>query len=120
MWLPRDGRIPTVESGASRPRTSSAQTPVALTTTRARTSIVRPASWSTTHAPRTLPSVRSSSDTFAWFTTTAPARCAVRTADHTSRASSVRASQNESPRDGLRSIGDSSVTSRLRNASCLG
>ena len=92
MWTPRAGRMSTVVSPSSE-STSSIHTPAALTTARARTSIVRPSPVSTV-APTMAPasSLRSAT-TGAWLTTTAPwSSAAVRAIVSTSRASSTWAS----------------------------
>ena len=98
MWIPLAGRIECGFRFSSRARTSSAQTPAALTTTVARMTKGSPPS-GLTIAPSTRPSdpvVREV--TVAWLAATAPwSSTAVRSTVRVSRASSVRASQYKKP-----------------------
>jgi len=80
-------------SGSSNRRSSSAQGPVAFTTTSARTLYSCPLSTSRTAAPRIRASGLSNAVTSAWFATRAPACAAARMVASVSRASSVCASK---------------------------
>jgi len=106
----RDG----ASSLRSMSRTASTQTPVALTTQRARSVKGWPVSPSRPCTPRTRPSSRSSPVAGQWFSTTAPCAIAVRASVTASRASSNWPSQYFTPpeSDACRTLGSNSTVRR--------
>jgi hypothetical protein len=102
-----------------RPSQSRSQTPVAITTTRARARISRPSAC--TIAPSTLPCAsRVISIAFAWLSTAAPWKAAVRATLSVRRASSTRASKYMKPpvRCSSRKVGQCDSTSALLSFWC--
>ena len=90
-------------------RTASTQTPVALTTQRARTVCCAPVSASCATSPRTWPFSRSSDTTGMWLSINAPRPAAVRARATARRASSNWPSQYLTPprRPARRAVGSS-------------
>ncbi len=88
-WMPFEARTWNCPRSPANDCVSSVQTPVALTTCRARTSICLPVSRSATRAPTTRPPSRSRSTTRARVATCAPYAAAVRAIIMVCRASST-------------------------------